>query len=467
VLPDPTLVPADVLAVLRGLRAAGKQAWLAGGAVRDLVRQAEGLYRGSPPEDFDVATDAVPEQVAKIFPRVIPTGIQHGTVTVLSGGHEVQVTTFRGEGPYLDGRRPSAVTFLGEIDGDLARRDFTVNAMAWDPIEGVLRDPFGGTQDLRRHRLRAVGDPLERFREDGLRPLRAVRFASTLRLALDSRTRRAIPQALDVFDKVAQERVRDELAKLLVRGAPPSRGLRLLLSTGLLGRIVPELLDSVGFRQNRYHAWDVWRHTLRTVDFAPPDLVVRLSALLHDVAKPRSAAPKEGAPGEHTFYDHEKLGAEMASQILLRLRLPKREAERVALLVREHNWHYLPEWNDATVRRTLARVGPSELPALWALRRADLQARGRLVAEGLANQAEAERRFAAELARESALKIADLAISGEDVMRQLSIAPGKQVGQVLARLLDRVIDDPELNTRSELVRLLPEVQKELSTGNPQ
>jgi putative nucleotidyltransferase with HDIG domain len=240
-----------------------------------------------------------------------------------------------------------------------------------------------------------------------------------------------------------------------------------LLSTGLLGHIVPELVKSVGFRQNRYHAWDVWRHTLRCVDFAPADLVVRLSALLHDVAKPRSAAPKEGAPGEHTFYDHEKLGAEMASQILLRLRLPKREVERVSLLVREHNWHYLPEWNDATVRRTLARIGPSELPALWALRRADLQARGKLVAEGLSNQAEAERRFAAELARESALKIADLAIGGEDVMRQLSIPPGQQVGQVLARLLDRVIDDPELNIRSELVRLLPEVLKELSTGNPQ
>jgi tRNA nucleotidyltransferase (CCA-adding enzyme) len=152
---------------------------------------------------------------------MIPRGIQHGTVTVLSGDHKIEVTTFRGEGPYFDGRRPSAVTFLGEIDGDLARRDFTVNAMAWDPIEGVLRDPFGGAQDLRRHRLRAVGDPLERFREDGLRPLRAVRFASTLRLALDSRTRRAIPQALDVFDKVAQERVRDELAKLLVRAAEP------------------------------------------------------------------------------------------------------------------------------------------------------------------------------------------------------------------------------------------------------
>ena len=455
------------MAVLRGLRAAGKQAWLAGGAVRDLVRRAEGLYVGDPPQDFDVATDALPEQVLKLFPRVVPTGIQHGTVTVLSGEHKVEVTTFRGEGPYVDGRRPSSVTFLGDIEGDLARRDFTVNAMAWDPIDGVLRDPFSGVTDLRRHLLRAVGDPLARFREDGLRPLRAVRFACTLRLAVDLPTKRAIPQAIDVFGKVAQERVRDELVKLLVRGDPASRGLRLLRSTGLLGRIIPELLESVNFVQNRYHAWDVWRHTLRCLDFAPRDLVVRLAALLHDVAKPRCAAPKEGAPGEHTFYDHEKVGADLAAEILTRLRFSRREVDRVALLVREHNWHYQPEWNDATVRRTLARIGPAELPALWALRRADLNARGRLVEEGLQNQAAAEERFQREIERASALRVGDLAIGGEDVMRELGIPPGPRVGQVLTRLLERVIDDPELNTRNTLIRLLAEVLQKLSTNNSQ
>ena len=454
-------------AVLRGLRAAGKQAWLAGGAVRDLVRRAEGLHQGDPPQDFDVATDALPEQVAKLFPRVVPTGIQHGTVTVLSGDHKVEVTTFRGEGPYVDGRRPSSVTFLGDVDGDLARRDFTVNAMAWDPIDGVLRDPFHGVGDLRRHLLRAVGDPLARFREDGLRPLRAVRFASTLRLALEPRTAKAIPQAIDVFRKVARERVRDELIKLLVRGDPASRGLRLLLRTGLLAETIPELLDSVHFVQNRYHAWDVWRHTLRAVDAAPRDLVVRLAALLHDVAKPRCAAPKEGAPGEHTFYDHEKAGAVVAAEILDRLRFPRREVERVALLVREHNWHYQPEWNDATVRRTLARIGPAELPALWALRRADLKARGRLVEEGLANQDAAEARFQREVDRASALKISDLAIGGAEVMRELGIPPGPRVGEILTRLLERVMDDPEMNTREALIRLLADPQNKLSTNNSQ
>src|SRR5256714_6066590 len=438
------------MAVLRTLRGASKQAWLAGGAVRDILC-------GATAQDFDVATDALPEQVVALFPRVIPTGMQHGTVTVLSGQHKVEVTTFRGEGPYLDGRRPSSVTFLGDIDGDLARRDFTVNAIAWDPIAGVLRDPFSGAEDVRHCRLRAVGDPLARFREDGLRPLRAVRFACTLRLALDPATRRAIPATLEIFSKVAMERVREELIKLLLRGAPASRGLRLLLRTGLLARIIPELLDSVGFAQNRYHRWDVWRHTLRCVDFAPADLVVRLAALLHDVAKPRCAAPKEGAPAEHTFYDHEKVGAQLAAAILQRLKFPRRETERVALLVAEHNWHFLPEWNDATVRRVLARIGPAELPALWALRRADLKARGRFVEEGLANQAEAEVRFQREIDRAVALKVTDLAIRGEDVMRELNIGPGREVGEVLARLLERVIDDPDLNTREALLRLLPEV----------
>src|SRR2546421_6391886 len=344
------------MAVLRGLRGAGKQAWLAGGAVRDLVR-------GVPAQDFDVATDALPEEVRRLFPRTVPTGIQHGTITVLSGDHKVEVTTFRGEGPYLDGRRPSSVTFLGDIDGDLGRRDFTINAMAWDPIDGMLRDPFSGAEDLRRCRLRAVGDPVARFREDGLRPLRAVRFACTLRLALDPATRRAIPATLEIFSKVAMERVREELIKLLLRGAPASRGLRLLLRTGLLARIIPELPESVNFTQNRYHRWDVWRHTLRCLDFAPPDLVVRLAALLHDVAKPRCAGPRESAPDEHTFYDHEKVGAQLATEILQRLKFPRRETERVAHLVAEHNWYYRPDWNDATVRRVLARVAPAELPA--------------------------------------------------------------------------------------------------------
>jgi tRNA nucleotidyltransferase/poly(A) polymerase len=463
---DARRVPPAVLSVLRTLRGARKQAYLAGGAVRDLLRIAQGVLL-APPQDFDVATDALPEEVQRLFPRTVPTGIAHGTVTVLADEtHKVEVTTFRGEGPYLDGRRPSSVTFLGDIDGDLARRDFTVNAMAWDPLSGELRDPFGGAADLRCCLLRAVGDPLQRFREDGLRPMRAVRFACTLRLALDRRTQRAIPEALDVFARIAWERIREELTKLLVRGDPPSRGLRLLRRTGLLARIAPELLEGVGFEQNAYHAFDVFRHTLRAVDFAPPDLTVRLAALLHDVAKPRSAQPPE-PKGDHTFYKHEFAGEELAKEILLRLRYPTREVDRVALLVREHNWYYRPEWNDATVRRTIARIGPEALPDLWALRRADLRARGRLVEEGLANQQELEARFDAELRRASALEVKDLAIGGDDVMALLALPPGPRVGKILTELLDRVLDDPQLNTREALLRLASELAGASSTGNPQ
>ena len=462
---SPDLVPDDVLSVLRRLRTAGKQAFLAGGAVRDVVRAAVGQEAGTP-QDFDVATDALPEEVQRLFARTAPTGIAHGTVTVLAGTHHVEVTTFRGEGPYLDGRRPSSVTFLGEIEGDLARRDFTVNAIAWDPLSDDLRDPFGGVADLEGRRLRAVGDPLARFREDGLRPLRAVRFASTLRLALDRPTEKAIPQALDVFDKVAWERIRDELLKLLVRGKPASRGLRLLRRTGILARVAPELLEGVGFQQNPFHAWDVFRHTSLTVDFAAAEPIVRLAALLHDVGKPRAAEPP-GPKGDHTFYRHEFVGEEMAREILLRWKLPHRDIERVALLVREHNWYYRDDWNDATVRRTIARIGPAELPTLWALRRADLRARGRLVAEGLENQARLEARFEAELQRAAALKISDLAIGGREVMEALSVPPGPVVGQVLAKLLERVLDEPELNTRERLLDLVPEAARALSTGNPQ
>ncbi len=471
--PDASLVPPPVLAVLRKLRAAGKQAFLAGGAVRDLLLLAQppcGSREVRPPVDFDVATDALPEEVVRLFPRTAPTGMAHGTVTVLTDAGGVEVTTFRGEGPYLDGRRPSSVTFLGDIEGDLARRDFTVNAIAWDPMQSGmagLRDPFGGLPDLRRSLLRAVGRAEDRFLEDGLRPLRAVRLACTLRFALEPRTRRAITTALPTFRRVAKERVRDELCKLLLRGQPASRGLRLLQRTGLLADIAPELLESLRFPQNRWHAHDVWEHTLRCVDFAPAELVRRLAALFHDVAKPRSAGPGQ-APGEHTFYNHEHLGADLTVEVLTRLRFPRREVtDRVAHLVREHNWHYLPEWTDATVRRTLARVTPAEVSALWALRRADLRARGRAVDEGLQNQAEVEARFAKAIDEASALTVKDLAIKGEDVMKALQIAPGKVVGVILASLLERVLDDPKLNTPDELLRLLPEVAAAPSTGHPQ
>ena len=260
--------PPAVLQVLRTLDAAGHRSWLVGGAVRDvLLRRVRGTA------DHDIATPARPAQVIALFPRTIPTGIEHGTVTVLVRGEKIEVTTFRGEGPYVDGRRPSQVTFLDDVDGDLARRDFTVNAMAWDPIGAVFRDPFGGRTDLRRRLLRAVGDAAARFGEDGLRPLRAARFAAQLGFVVEPRTAAAIPGALDTVRRVALERITDELSRLLI-AQDVRLGLELLRRTRLLGVVLPQLaaVPSRGLT-----------HAVAVTEAAPPQLSVRLAALVHVV----------------------------------------------------------------------------------------------------------------------------------------------------------------------------------------
>ncbi|HEX2572812.1 MAG TPA: HD domain-containing protein [Polyangia bacterium] len=470
--PDPhelcSAIPAAIVGVCRRLREAGHEAWVVGGAVRDLIL-------GRPAQDFDVATAARPEQVAQVFGRrrTIPTGERHGTVTVLIGDgeerHQVEVTTFRGEGAYTDGRRPDSVEFVRDLVQDLERRDFTINALALDPLGAPgqqLADPFGGLVDLAARTLRAVGDPRARFREDGLRVMRAVRFAAQLEFTLDPATEAAIPQALDVFKKVSQERVRDELLKLL--GAPrPSIGLRLMERTGLLGEVLPELCEAVGLHQNRYHSYDVWEHTVVAVDETPgaedSRALVRLGTLLHDVGKPRTAAPKEGSPDENTFFGHDAVGAEMADAICRRLKLPNRDRERVVALVRHHMFWYSAEWTDATVRRFIGRVGLDVIPDLFALRTGDVRARGRGESPGVEID-ELKARIEREVEAERALKVTDLAVDGKDVMRVLGCPPGRIVGDVLRQLLERVIEDPALNDRERLTALIPEVAREFAPG---
>jgi putative nucleotidyltransferase with HDIG domain len=447
-------IPADVLGVCAGLRAAGHSAELVGGAVRDLLLEREAAF------DYDVATSARPEQVMAVFGKsfTVPTGLQHGTVTVLSRTRRnVEVTTYRGESAYSDGRHPDSVSFVDTVELDLSRRDFTVNAIAYEPAERRLIDPFGGAADLMARLLRAVGDPLERFREDGLRTMRAVRFAAQLGFALDPATQAAIPGALDVFRKVSVERVRDELYKLLA-AAEPYRGLHLMLTTGLLASVLPELMEARGFPQNHHHAYDVLEHTFRTVEATPSrDPVVRLGALLHDVAKPRTAAPRPDAPGEQTFYRHEIVGEDVAEQIGERLKLPTRDRERVCLLVAQHMFYYLPEWTDGTVLRFLRRVGPENVADLFALRAGDVIARGR--GEDPEREiGELRRRIDELLAKQAALKVTDLAITGADVMAALALPPGPKVGVILRALLERVTDDPALNTREALLALLPLLQ---------
>ena len=453
-----TMIPPDVLAVCKRLHGAGYQAHLVGGGVRDMLL-------GRTPADFDVATDAVPEAVLELFGNrfAVPTGLKHGTVTVLTDTappRHVEVTTFRGEGEYLDGRRPSSVTYVKSLKDDLARRDFTMNAVAYDPLADAITDPFDGRRDLSQGLIRAVGDPIARFREDGLRPMRAVRQAAQLAFDIDPPTKASIEPTLDVVRKVSAERLRDELLKLLA--APqPSRGLTLMRDTGLLGVVIPELLEGVGCTQNRFHKHDVFDHTLHVVDDTRGDAILRLGALLHDVGKPRARQPREGAPGEYSFFQHEYVGVEMADEICRRLKLANAERERVVGIVKNHMFFYQPDWTDGTVRRFVRRVGGHDaLDDLFALRAGDVTGRG-FGEDPEKELGELRSRVASVAAEDAALKVGDLAINGADVMRVAGIPPGRIIGQVLEKLLERVIDDPALNEKEKLEALVPEILREL------
>jgi tRNA nucleotidyltransferase (CCA-adding enzyme) len=434
---------AEARPVLEALRQAGFEAWLVGGLVRDLLL---GLVPGAP----DLATDATPEEVIAIFPQAIPTGIRHGTVTVMVGSAPVEITTFRVDTDYSDARRPDQVTFVRSIEEDVKRRDFTINALAWDPVDHRLVDGVGGLPDLNAGLIRAVGDPGTRFREDGLRPFRAVRLAVVLGFDIEGATLEAIPGALPQAARVAPERVRDEMNRMLA-GERPSHGLELMRQTGLLALVLPEVLEGYGVWQNRYHAYDVYQHTLAVVDAAPRNkLVVRLAALLHDIGKPRT---KVVVDGEGTFYNHQHVGAEMARAILTRLRYPREMVDSVSHLVDQHMFHYQSEWTDAAVRRFVRRVGPDRVADLFDLRLADTLGNGlRPVFSDHLDQLKA--RVDAEIASGAVLTVRDLALSGRDVMEALSIPPGPQVGKSLEYLLDRVLEDPTQNNRPALLQLL-------------
>lgn len=436
-------LPPAVLALCEKLRAGGKRGWIVGGSVRDLLR-------GVPVSDYDIATDARPEEVKKLFAKVIPTGIEHGTVTVLMQGVPYEVTTLRGEGNYTDGRRPDAITFLDDIEDDLARRDFTVNAIALDPASGALIDPWGGQKDLERGVLRAVGDPEARFREDGLRVLRAARFVATLEATLDEATSRAIGQTLETFRKVSPERVREEWLKTM-KAKRPSRAFDVMLQTGILGVTCPELAESFGCEQNRYHAFDVWGHAMSCLDACEGDAFLRVSALLHDVGKPRTRAFSDKT-SDWTFYEHERVGAEMADGILSRLRFSNQDRERIVHLVRHHLLCYEPTWSDAAVRRWLQRVGTDRVHDLYALARADALGKGKDEADQLAQVELLRARAEKVLAAGDAITVKALVVNGSDLMKELGLSPGRHIGTLLEALLEQVLEEPAVNTREDLLR---------------
>lgn len=430
------------------------QAYLVGGAVRDILQ-------GKNVSDWDVATDATPEQISILFNRVIPTGIAHGTVTVLFMGHKIEVTTFRKEYGYTDGRHPDKIEFGKDLKADLSRRDFTMNAIAASLKDGTLVDPFNGQNDIKSKIIRTVGNPNLRFSEDGLRPVRAVRFAAQLNFTIEENTLKAIPYALDKTATISVERFHDEFIKLL-SAEKPSQGLILMEKTGILNLFLAELVQCRNIKQTDcrgIHKFDVLDHLFFACDGAPKEKInVRLAALFHDIGKP-VAKRIEQRNGQQiiTFYNHEFRSEEICHKIMTRLRFPKNQIEYVCHLVKNHMFHYESNWSDAAVRRFLVRVTPEALEDLFDLRIADvygMTATAPILKEGpwVANLLELKDRIQYIIEKNTALCLKDLAINGKDLI-QIGISPGKQIGQILMHLMETVLDDPECNTRDRLLEI--------------
>lgn len=401
-------VPRTVLDMAEILAEAGETAYLVGGSVRDLLA-------GEKPSDWDIATTAQPKKVMEIFKRVIPTGIDHGTVTVLMGDDHVEVTTLRGEGAYADGRRPDSVVFLDDIEADLARRDFTVNAIAWEPISRAIHDPFGGRADLRAGVLRAVGDPAERFSEDGLRVMRAARFAATLGMDIDRATADAIPSAAKGLSRVSAERKRDELLKMLMSPIP-SRGLSVMREGDLFRHALPRLAPV-----SRDDA--AWERLRVRVDRTRAVVALRLAALLADL--------------------------DDAGPTIDGLKLDRKTARLVKSLAAATPLDLTSPWTPPRARELMSRLGPETALDAAELTRAHLEA---------GSEDPAEAKALGDLIQSTIdagvpLGIGDLAIGGKDLMSDLGLSPGPRIGDMLKGLLARVLQSPGENSRERLLEI--------------
>jgi len=417
----------------------GFSLYIVGGAVRDYLL-------GIKNSDYDFCTDARPDQVMAIFRKVIPTGIKHGTVTVLFKEESFEVTTFRTEGAYSDQRHPDNVTFVTSLEEDLSRRDFTVNAFAANCLDGKIIDLFNGEQDLKNGIIRAIGNPRERFTEDALRMMRLARFCSKLGFSSDSATEDAATELSSNISAVSQERIFDELSKILM-SSKPTVGLKILEDTGVLAHILPEVQKCREIEQTKVGATDVLEHIYIAVDAAATldySLTVRLAALLHDIAKPVTMTVNQY--GFLRFYGHDVKSAEMARDVMRRLKCSNRMIDDVCIIIANHMVKYNDNWTDGAVKRFICRVGRENIDNLFELQWCD-----QIASEGRAKVEEYDPfiRRIHELENQP-MSIKDLAVTGDD-LAGIGIPRSRLMGEILSALLEMVIDYPTLNNRDTLL----------------
>ncbi|QQG45968.1 MAG: HD domain-containing protein [Candidatus Niyogibacteria bacterium] len=440
-------IPKEIKEVYEALTGAGYEAYLVGGCVRDLLL-------GRAPKDWDITTNAKPEEIQKIFPADSFYENDFGTVGVKTGSDDptlavVEITPYRIEEKYTDKRHPDAVKFTDKLEDDLKRRDFTINALALKlkTKDQELIDHFGGEKDLKNKIIRAVGNPEERFGEDALRIMRALRFEAELGFSIEDKTLEALREKRGLLEFISKERIRDELIKT-IESDNASRGLEAMRELGILKFVMPELEEGWNVTQNKHHIYTVWEHNLRSLDRAVKEkwpLDIRMSALLHDVGKPRT---KHGDGKDSTFYNHEIVGAKMTAAILSRLRFPKKFIDKVTKLVRYHLFYYnVGEVTESSVRRLVARVGAEDMNDLIKVRICDRVGSGVPKAEPYKLR---HFQFMVDKVQRDPISVKMLKIKGDDIMRICAFEPGPKIGAILDVLLEEVLDDPKLNSKDYL-----------------
>ena len=455
-------IPEEVLEIVKKLKEKGFEAFIVGGCVRDLLR-------GKKPEDWDITTNAKPQEIQEIFPNSFYEN-RFFTVTVLTESKdptlkEIQITTFRKEAKYSDKRHPDYVEFGENIFEDLKRRDFTINAMAIEifniskeNFQLKIIDLFEGQKDLEERIIRAVRDPKERFSEDALRMMRAIRFAVCLgeRWKIEEKTKEAIKELAFLIECISKERIRDEFLKI-INSERAAEGIELMRELGLLKYIIPELEEGVGVTQNKHHIYTCYEHCLKSLEYAAKkgfNTHVRLASLFHDIGKPRT---KRGEGPEATFYNHEIVGAKMTEKILRRLKFPLKDIEKIVKLVRYHLFYYNPgEVKESAVRRLLRNVGKENIEELLKVRMADRIGSGVKKAEPYKLR---HLRYMIEKVSQDPISPKMLKIKGYDVIETLKIQPGPKVGWILKILLEKVIENPKLNEKEILIEEIKKLGK--------